>query len=558
MKFSDYSLYPILIMIITVLFMITPCDSIASPVSVETSGNAAVIWMSERTSMDPGSLHFEKADSVKPAWYNFLHIYNFKPQGFIIISGDDRLFPVIFYSKEGKFTGKNIPPQLAAILDNISVNIKESARTQKVPSKKIRDEWERLSNNSDNQKTRIQLNSVSPLIKTKWDQGKYYNEFCPVDSSGPDDHALVGCVAVTMGQVMKYYNYPTRGNGSNSYSHPDYGTISANFEDAIYDWANMPDSLTSSNAEVAKVLFHLGVSVDMHFGPYESWIYTSDIKKVINAMEDHFYYPSGIKHVERKDYSDDKWLNLMKSEIDAKRPVGYGGGSYSGGHAFILDGYEDSYHFHVNWGWGGQYDGYFYLDDLTPGSHSFKLEQSAMIIPSGFDDDFYEENNKRSEAWYPGRSWENQWLSEIYGMGIQNDEDWFRIDVSSDNDKLNVECHFSHSEGNIDMEIYNSEGDKVAESKSETDNENVYCSAPGAATYYIRIYRGNDGNSYDLRWQGIPKATPTPTPTPVPNDKIVKHILGQENIQPGEIKFADINSDGKINIADIISQCSTQ
>jgi len=56
-----------------------------------------------------------------------------------------------------------------------------------------------------------------------------------------------GCVPIAMAQLIKFHNYPVSGNGSNSYADPTYGTLSADFCNTTYDWASMPDELTTYN-----------------------------------------------------------------------------------------------------------------------------------------------------------------------------------------------------------------------------------------------------------------------------------------------------------------------
>ena len=68
-----------------------------------------------------------------------------------------------------------------------------------------------------------------------------------------------------IGQIMKYYEYPANGVGSYSYTHDDYGNQSANFESTTYDWQSMSNNV-GTNAS-ALLLYHIGVSVDMDYGP---------------------------------------------------------------------------------------------------------------------------------------------------------------------------------------------------------------------------------------------------------------------------------------------------
>jgi len=86
------------------------------------------------------------------------------------------------------------------------------------------------------------------------------------------------------------------------------------------------------------------------------------------ALETYFGYKTSLEGVTRYGYTTSQWVNLLKSELDAGRPIlyaGYGGG---GGHCFVTDGYDDSNNFfHFNWGWSAAYDGFFAIDALNPG-----------------------------------------------------------------------------------------------------------------------------------------------------------------------------------------------
>ena len=63
-------------------------------------------------------------------------------------------------------------------------------------------------------------------------------------------------------------------------------------------------------------------------------------------------------------------MGIIKDELHAGRPVFYGGSSDvgSGGHAFVIDGYDSADFVHVNWGWGGNSNGYFMINHLDPSS----------------------------------------------------------------------------------------------------------------------------------------------------------------------------------------------
>ncbi len=80
------------------------------------------------------------------------------------------------------------------------------------------------------------------------------------------------------------------------------------------------------------------------------------------------------------------WIDLLKTEFDASRPVLYAGFGSGGGHCFVADGYDNNNYVHFNWGWGGAYDGYFAVSSLNPdglgiggGTGSYNSGQQAII-----------------------------------------------------------------------------------------------------------------------------------------------------------------------------------
>jgi len=118
-------------------------------------------------------------------------------------------------------------------------------------------------------------------------------------------------------------------------------------------------------------------------------------------------------------------------------------------------------------------------------------------------DDVYEENDERLTAWHPGYDWEGMWLSDIQGLANQFDDDWYQIDVDPGSTLIQVDCRFTHAEGDIDISLYNPSGSFVAGSNSETDNEFISYSTSISGTFYILVHYGNAGNTYDLWWEDV-------------------------------------------------------
>ena len=320
------------------------------------------------------------------------YIVSFKQAGWVIVSGDDCVDPVLGYSLTTNFDMRLAPPQVKAWLDGKVEEINHAIESKIEVKREIIDKWNdygvRLLKRSELQKDKSA--GDPPLIKTTWNQGRYYNEMAPYDesSSAGNNHVWIGCVATAMAQVMKYWSYPDLGMGSHSYTHPTYGLLSADFGNSIYDWASMPNYLTTGNEEVQKISYHCAVSVDMDFGPGGSGAFLDD---AMAAYKEYFKYNIAAYASEKSRWLESEWTALLKKDIDMGRPVIYSGynQSLSSGHAFVCDGYNTNDYFHFNWGWSGVADGYFLLTSLTPAGHNYSYQQAALfgvepVLPAYF------------------------------------------------------------------------------------------------------------------------------------------------------------------------------
>ncbi len=297
--------------------------------------------------------------------------------GFIIVSGDDQVTPVLAFSADAPFAAANIPPHVAAWLDGYTEQINKVIKNNIAPSKATVNEWSELLT-AKPIRSSAKTTVVAPLVKTRWGQQPFYNELCPYDASAGED-ALTGCVATAMAQLMRYWNWPRRGEGSHSYYSP-YGLLEANFGEHTYKWDSMPVALFRTNEHVATLMSDAGISVNMNYGVDASgaWVVGGgDCTQT--AMQHYFHYKSTISDEYRSAHNDSDWVHLIKEEIDAKRPIIYTGYGPQGGHCFLADGYLDNNFIHFNWGWGYTYDGFYIVSQLTPGGSNFTNRQEILV-----------------------------------------------------------------------------------------------------------------------------------------------------------------------------------
>lgn len=363
------------------------CSMLAAPVSENTAALVALNFYKSRCEANATEVRLAyRANDTRSGNADY-YAFNIGG-GFVIVAGDDRCHPILAYSDESSFDGENIPEHVAFFLNEYAREMEAVTASCSTDETTIQ-KWNKLIHN-EMTNTKDGEVVVGPLLTDKWKQYPYYNAYCPADANAAQSggHALVGCGALVMGQVMRYWRYPEHGTGSHSYTcnfasygYGDYGVLSADFGNTTYDFANMPEKL-SSTSSVAKItatatlLYHCGVSVNMAYGVNAS---TSNSNNIVPAFSTYFGYPATVVYKERSYYNDTQWWNFIRGELDERAPFLYGGNGSYGGHVFVCDGYRDDDFVHLNWGWGGSYNGYFSLSAFNPGPYDFNSSHAIII-----------------------------------------------------------------------------------------------------------------------------------------------------------------------------------
>ena len=363
-------------------------SAVAGPVDSTTAKNlASHFWQMEFGTSRAG-LEFHNL-SPQLGLNQLYVLQNAGGEGFVILSSDDRALPVLGYSDQGTINVADMPDNFRMWLQIYEEEIAAAVSHQLPQSEAVAAEWAALA--AGERTTPRAVTVVSPLLSTTWDQGSPYNSMCP--GSGWS-RCPTGCVATAMAQVMKYWSYPSKGCGSHSYvCSYNNQTLSADFGNTTYNWSSMPNSVTSSNTAVATLMFHCGVAVEMNYSASGSGAptldpYGNNYPSAEAAFKCYFGYNSTLKGKRKDGFDDSEWINMLKAELDAGRPVMYSGfdQSLTDGHAFVCDGYNSSNYFHFNWGWSGSNDGYFAITSLNPGSggwgssqYDFTYSQQALF-----------------------------------------------------------------------------------------------------------------------------------------------------------------------------------
>lgn len=365
----------------------------AKPVDVQTAKSLGVKFIKANTEIKSATAELTYtayADDGQAAFY----VFAVQPKGFVIVSADDRAKPILGYSTESNFTAQ-LPDGLMTFFDNYKAGFSQMlARNDERTEEAIAD-WMSVATTGKFSSMKLDR-GVGPLLASIWNQTDLYNNMAPEDpSSVYSGHCKSGCVANTMSQIMRYWEWPRHGQGSHGYDasgyYGNYGWQEANFEDATYRYELMPDFLdfASPQAEVDAVAlleYHAGVSVEMGYGPNASGAYSQDVGP---AMEEHFRYSSDWEHRDKPNGSSTQWKNDLLANLDAGMPIYYASQGEAGGHAYVLDGYDDNDMFHLNWGWAGFDNGWYAINGFYLTFYSFPWSHNA-IFNLHPDDEYYD------------------------------------------------------------------------------------------------------------------------------------------------------------------------
>lgn len=392
------------IILLVSMFAVLAYGHATNVVPVQSAVKASKNFLAERVgtlqaqNLELTLAYTEYNEEGTPVFYRF----QVGDKGFIIVSATDLATPVLAYSLESNFksgTGadlycENYKKQISHLIDNPTEATNGGAA------------WAKYLSNDFKINTPKGAPAVEPLITTTWTQEQYYNAYCPTNplcEIGEDTRTPVGCVALTMANILYYYRYPATGYGAIYYIPKEYDDETGeliytypyqyvNFSQASYNYDAMQNSLDNYNGELAKLIYHCGVSVQMGYGHDGSG---SQSEHALTSLQSYFSYAQNaqfkrITDVVVADSLFYLWINQAKEELNAHRPLFFSGTSASaGGHAWIVDGYTtienegtSNTYFHVNWGWAGSDNGFYLINNqCSSGYGNFNVEGSeAMMI----------------------------------------------------------------------------------------------------------------------------------------------------------------------------------
>jgi Leucine-rich repeat (LRR) protein len=265
---------------------------------------------------------------------------------------------------------------------------------------------------------------VGPMIRSTWSQEGWFNYYCPEDPDGPDGHVYVGCAAVAMGQIVRFYGKFNDFEVTESYSDPRFGTISATVGNC--NWTQMEERPITTDTEVSRLLFGLGALMHMNYSSVSSTTSNFNVYDTFKKIK----YFNAIRLM-RSGTTPEFWVQNFINNIRDYRPVYVSGSS----HSFVCDGMDAQGFFHFNLGWYGYGDGYYPLNQvlsLDPAEAMFDVMPYTNNLPVS---NFYLDTLSGQRILH----WEKNRLTPVdpihYRVYI-NDSIWFQTQETLFNTEL--------------------------------------------------------------------------------------------------------------------------
>ena len=251
------------------------------------------------------------------------HVVYLEPSGFVIVSGDDLVEPIIAFVSRGRFDPSLNNPLGALVSGDVPRRV-AYARTLRATAitghyLEARNKWQKLEQIplggpipalSTNSLSTVSDIRVAPFTQTLWNQstannGKAcYNYYTPPYATGASSNYVSGCVATAMAQLLRYFQYPTARVGIASFI--DYiDDVATNLNlrggdgtGGPYVWSNMPfnpnNPTVSQCQAIGALVYDCGVAANMDY--FEGGVDSSGASdyNAKTALTNNFLYSNAI------------------------------------------------------------------------------------------------------------------------------------------------------------------------------------------------------------------------------------------------------------------------
>jgi hypothetical protein len=328
------------------------------------------------------------------------HLVYVQPSGFVIVSADDLVEPIVGFVQGDRFDPSRENPLGALVMDDLSQRMAavRTGSTVRIMAEEsferdTQTKWRHLIDLAEGAKDRVVATAlgipsisdvrVAPLVKSKWWQ-------CTVSSCGPvtvqkcplpcynyytPGNYPCGCAATALAQVMRYHEQPASGIGvrqfgiSLTWGGAATQTVFTRGGDGLggpYRWDLMPYEPNCATPEaerqaIGALCYDAGISMNQTYSANGSGWPGSTCDPIAKALTTTFTYTNAVHGYNSESPIGRGLVEMVNPNLDAKKPVILA----TIAHAFVCDGYGYDYatlYHHLNMGWSGIDDAWYDLN----------------------------------------------------------------------------------------------------------------------------------------------------------------------------------------------------
>ena len=287
------------------------------PATKAGTGTLSILWEGRQLEAAGTAAH-------TPAYY----VITSSEGGFAIIAGDDNVRPVLALSYENSFQIAGMPEHVQKWMESLEVYVRT---TDRQPADVAR-MWDAYTETKAPIITGL-TDEYMGSRTVQWNQSGPANEACPI-LPGETEHSVCGCLPLAVAEILVWFGYPTKGNGTPPsyimYYDGNEVTIPGHELNTTYMWSDLQqldeprefyDCTGDVRANLAQLVYDCGLLVQASYSPGGTGASEGD---VVGPFGTYMGY-SKAAHVEYKSfYAQSDWDAIMKAQV-MDHPVMYCG-----------------------------------------------------------------------------------------------------------------------------------------------------------------------------------------------------------------------------------------
>lgn len=355
----------------------------------------AVAHGANKRRMRPEGAPTGNVRTCSQAGTNLFHLVALDGGGFVTVSADDSMPPILGFSPSGDLPDADpanpfwslVGGDVEAVAAGGNVKVRRMGKghlrrftvADSTVARSVASMIRSAAANPITSASGLDDLRIEPLVKSEWNQSyvgskKVFNYYTP-------NSYVCGCVATAMAQLMRFHTYPTASVKSQTFTcYTNNVAVSLTMKGGTYDWDNMPlvpqTSITDAQREaIGRLCYDAGVAMRMRYNTNANGG-SSAIPAFVHAiLKDVFGYASAECFPADTTISVEQTKNGILSNLDAGYPVLLGiFGDGDIGHAILADGYgyaDGTLYCHLNMGWSGSWDYWYAIPAIPTGNGRF-------------------------------------------------------------------------------------------------------------------------------------------------------------------------------------------